>query len=194
MDHLQTLSAAVWRLRCSSKTWLPKTLFSPSCLTSLYCSDTSSPISWVISTQTLNFPLVKTSSPFLLQQQLFLKQYHKHTTSLMYQSSSFSLFHKDDQERLTLAPSLHRVPSGLWASIFVSPCSPLLRPPSGRGLGVWGLFINKSPLFHTPLDVRLASTWMPNKEFNNATMATKTKQNKKKTFCSVSGLHVQKQL
>lgn len=126
----------------------------------------------------------------LLQQQLNLKYHHK-THESRVPVANVWLFHQDYRVRLTLAPSFHQVSAGLWASIFVFPRSPSAGPLRPRPR-MWGLFINKRPLFHTQLDACWRAREGPTMSSTMpqwAAMTTRTKP-----FCSVPGFHIQKQL
>lgn len=101
-------------------------------------------------------------------------------TPVVYQSLNVWLFpHSHSSLHSTKYPQISERPS------FSSPPAARQLEPSGRGLVPWGLFINKRPLFHTPLDVcrqaREAPT-MSSTMLQWAAMTTKTKH-KNFLFC-----------
>ena len=171
----QTLSAVIWRLWCSSKTWLPKTLFSASCC-GPHCSDTSNSTSSVSATKNPEFSTPvepKNKTVLLQQQQLNVKPSYK---LVLCTSLCVGLY----------THTLSFIPPRIFRSLSVhlcSPCSLLPRPLRPRPR-LWGLFINKRPLFHTQLDVCCRAReglTMSSTMLQWAAMTTKPKQ--KNVYC-----------
>lgn len=180
MVQKQTLSAVIWRSRCSSKTWLPKNLFSPSCWRPWLLWRKPAALhqhtnpwifhEWTPNNKTVNAPPTATAQ--------FKQILQNHTKNLMYE------FLKGLIISLISSCATHTrpfIPPSILGSLSIHLCFPPAAcriDPSGRGLVCGGLFINKRPLFPHAAGRVLVSTWRSHNELNNATMGSKGNRNK----------------